>query len=185
MSVSTSCAATSGPAVKSAVDSWFPSAYACLRDLARKRLEREAPGHTLQPTALLHEAYVRIAEGGTNTWNDRTHFFAVAARVLREVLLDHARRRDALKRGGKWHRVTLTGMGRQTAVGHVDLIALDDALIQLAAVHARSARVVELRYFGGLTVREIAHCLEVSEGTVKLDWRFARAWLKHELEAEL
>jgi len=130
----------------------------------------------------LHEAYVRLAESGFADWTNRTHFFAVAARVLREVLLDHARRRDAQKRGGKWQRVTLTGLGHTDAVDHVDLMALDDALTRLADVHERSARVVELRYFGGLTVPEVAHCLQISQGTVKLDWRFARAWLRHELE---
>jgi len=180
--MSTTCEEASDPTVKSAVDLWFPSAYACLRDLAHKRLEGESPGHTLQATALLHEAYMRLAEGGFNAWNDRTHFFAVAARVLREVLLDHARRRDALKRGGKWHRVTLAGLGNLSPIDHVDMLALDEAINELATVHERSARVVELRYFGGLTIPEIAHCLGVSPGTVKLDWRFARAWLKHELE---
>ena len=176
------CEGAPATPVQSAVDSWFPSVYACLHDLARRRLEGESPGHTLQPTALLHEAYLRLAEGGFGTWRNRTHFFAVAARVLREVLLDHARRRDAQKRGGRWHRVTLAGLGQGSAIDHVDLIALDDALTRLATVHERSARVVELRYYGGLTIPEIADCLEVSIGTVKLDWRFARAWLKRELE---
>jgi RNA polymerase sigma factor (TIGR02999 family) len=164
-------------------NAWFPALYDCLHDLAERRFRHEAAGHTLQPTALVHEAYVGLAEADPGRWRDRNHFFAVAARALREVLVDHARRRRAVKRGGGWCRVTLhEGVG--AAERSVDLVALDDALTRLSLDHSRAARVVELRFFGGLSIDETAAALDVSIGTVKSDWRFARAWLNHTLEEE-
>ncbi len=160
---------------------WFPSAYECLRDLAARRFDSEAPGHTLQPTALLHDAYIRLAESGYNDLQDKTHFFAMAAKVLRDILVDHARRKKAAKRGGHWQRLTLTGIGQRPSPDPIDILSLDEALRGLADTHARSAHIVELKYFGGLTNPEIATYLNISIGTVKLDWRFARAWLKHKM----
>jgi RNA polymerase sigma factor (TIGR02999 family) len=167
---------------KTVVDAWFPSIYDCLRDIAEQRLRYESPGHTLQPTALVHDAYVRLAEYEPSAWQDRTHFFAVAARALREVLVDHARRRAAVKRGRGWCRVTLHDATDAARADTVDIVLLDDALTRLASDHGRAARVVELRFFGGLSIEETAALLAVSIGTVKADWRFARAWLSHELD---
>ena len=163
---------------------WFPSLYDCLRDLAERRFRHEAVGHTLQPTALVHEAYVRLAEADPGCWRDQNHFFAVAARALREVLVDHARRRGAAKRGGGWCRISLHEDAGAPGPSAVDVVAMDDALSRLCVDHARAARVVELRFFGGLSIEETAQVLDVSIGTVKADWRFARAWLSHELEDE-
>jgi len=145
-------------------------------------MRRERSGHTLQPTALVHDAYVRLAEGGTTDWRDRTHFLAVASTVLREVLVDHGRRRTAAKRGGGWCRISLDEAEDGAADRTVDILALDETLTELARHHPRAARVVELRFFGGLSVEEAAQALELSAGTVKLDWRFARAWLNHKLD---
>ncbi len=167
---------------RQAVDSWFPSIYDCLRDIARRRLMHEAPGHTLQPTALVNDAYVRLVEYDHDRWNGRAHFLAVAARILREVLVDHARRRAAAKRGKGWCRVALSeGIGAADA-DTVSIMALDDALTRLARDHGRAARIVELRFFSGMTIEETARVLDVSPGTVKADWRFARAWLNNELD---
>ena len=166
---------------KASVDEWFPSIYDCLRDLAERRFRWEAPGHTFQPTVLVHEAYVRLARSDRRGWRDRTHLLAVAARTLREILIDHARRKASAKRGGGRRRVALEAAGKRTDDRTADLLALDEALSQLARDHERASRVVELRYFSGLTIEETAEVLEVSASTVKLDWRFARAWLHHEL----
>ncbi len=166
------------------VDEWFPSIYDCLRDLAARRFRREALGHTLQPTVLVHEAYMRLAQGGRREWQDRTHFFAVAARTLREVLVDHARRKACAKRGGGCSRVSLDAANGWTSDRTVDILALDEALTRLARCHERASRVVELRYFSGLTVDETAELLGVSASTVKLDWRFARACLRRELDGD-
>ena len=169
---------------KAALDRWFPSIYDCLRDLAERRFRGESPGHTLQPTALVHDAYVRLAEGTTTEWRDRAHFLAVASTVLREVLVDHGRRRTAAKRGGGWCRISLDEADDGTADQTVNIVALDETLTELAKHHPRAARVVELRFFGGLSVEETARVLELSAGTVKLDWRFARAWLNHKLDRD-
>ena len=169
------------------VDAWLPLVYDCLRELAGQALRRERAAHTLQPTALAHEAYLRLAGGRAVDCRDETHFLAIAAHAVREVLVDHARRRQALKRGGDRARVTLAlgdVLDREQRGGAdvIDLLALDEALVTLATLNARAARVVELRFFSGLSIDETARALGVSSGTVDVDWRFARAWLSRELE---
>jgi RNA polymerase sigma factor (TIGR02999 family) len=165
-------------------DELLPLVYDELRLLARRYLSRERPGHTLQPTALVHEAYLRLVDQTRVNWQGRTHFFAVGARVMRNLLIDHARARGRAKRGGEWHRVTLAdGVApfEDGDLDHEQLLALNGALDRLAALDERQARVVELRFFGGLTVAEVAHLLGVSRRTVEGDWTHARAWLKREL----
>jgi RNA polymerase sigma-70 factor (ECF subfamily) len=174
------------PDAKISPEQLLPLVYDTLRRLARSQLRRERAGHTLQPTDLVHEAYERLADQSRVNWLGRTHFFAVAAQVMRRVLVDHARQKAQQKRGGGRQRVTL---GNVVAAPGLDLdleelIALDRALEKLAGLDEREARVVELRYFGGLTTEEIASVLDVSERTVRSDWSFARAWLKEELSLE-
>lgn len=163
------------------VEAWFPSIYDCLHDLAERRLQRESVDHTLQPTALVHEAYVRLAEADHRNWKNQAHFFAVAAQTLRHVLVDHARRKASAKRGGHLSRVALDTASQSVDDDTVDILALDEALTELAANHERASRVVELRYFSGMTVNEAADALDTSPSTVKMDWRFACAWLNHRL----
>ena len=165
----------------------LPLVYDELRRLAKSYFRREPADHTLQATALVHEAYERLADQSRVDWRGRTHFFAVAAQVMRRLLVDHARQRGRLKRGGGEQRVTLEGLAGSPAGPDLDLleiVALDRAMEQLAALDAREARVVELRYFGGLTTTEIASFLCVSERTVRNDWAHARAWLKEEISQE-
>ena len=141
----------------------------------------ERPGHSLQATALVNEAYVRLVDGAAVAWNDRNHFLAVAARVMRRVLVDHARSRRYQKRGGDAARVTFDeGLVVTSELG-IDVVALDDALAALAAFDERKGRVIELRFFGGLTVEETAAVLKVSPDTVTRDWRLAKAWLQREM----
>lgn len=161
----------------------LPLVYQELRRLAGSYLQRERPGHTLQATALVHEAYERLVDQSRVNWRGRTHFFAVGASMMRRLLVDHARHRGRQKRGGNDLRVTLEGLA-DTPASNLDaeeLLALDEALERLAALDAREAQVVELRYFGGMDTLEIANALSVSERTVRGDWAHARAWLKQEL----
>jgi RNA polymerase sigma factor (TIGR02999 family) len=159
----------------------IPLLYAELRALAGKQMRSEREGHTLQPTALVHEAYMRMVGGQPVRWQDRAHFFAVAAGTMRRILVDHARRHGTAKRGGGGHRVTLhEGLVADDA-GDVDVLALEEALVRLREVDERAARVVELRFFAGLEIEEAAEVLDVSGGTIKRDWRFAKAWLAREL----
>ena len=162
--------------------------YAELRRQARLVLRREGEGHTLQPTALVHEAWMRLDGQHEARWESRTQFFAVAARVMRRVLVDHARTRHALKRGGPGAaaRVTLGAVDREGAdvaapLDAVDLLALDDALARLAALDPHKARLVELRYFAGLSIPEAATALGISPATVGREWAVARMWLRREL----
>lgn len=150
--------------------------YGDLRRIARRQLARERQGHTLQPTALAHEAYLKLADQERVVWNGRTHFLAVAALAMRRILVSHARERGAAKRGGGALRVTLDG-NLAVAERDFDLAALDEALVELARRDPRAARVVELRFFGGLTLDETASALGVSPATVKVDWSLARSWL--------
>lgn len=162
----------------------FPVVYDELRRLAQGYMSRERPGHTLQPTALVHEAYLKLVDQTRADWKGKTHFFAVGARVMRRLLVDHARERDAQKRGAGWQRVTLSGvLGEDPAKGMApeQLLDLNAALERLAELDERGARVVTLRYFGGLTVEQVAEVLGVSKRTVDTDWRHGHAWLKHEL----
>ncbi|MEM7201515.1 MAG: ECF-type sigma factor [Planctomycetota bacterium] len=158
----------------------LPAAYAELRRRAEDYLRRERADHTLQPTALVHEAYAKLAASVRGEFRDRTHFVASSARAMREILVDHARARHAQKRGGDATQVTLHDAATPAADG-VDLLELHDALARLSVLDARKARMVELRFFGGLTIEEIARELGVSHMTVSNDWRMAQAWLSREL----
>ena len=168
----------------SAAEQLLPLIYDELRKLARWYLSQERPGHTLQPTALVNEAYIKLVDQSRVDWQGRTHFFAVGARVMRNLLIDHARARGRAKRGGDWHKVTLAeGVAPFDArdLAPERLLAINEALERLAELDERQARVVELRFFGGLTVPEVAQVLDVSPRTVEGDWTHARAWLKREL----
>jgi RNA polymerase sigma factor (TIGR02999 family) len=154
--------------------------YGELRALAGRYMRAERPSHTLQPTALVHEAFLRLV-GQTVEWHGRAHFFAIAAQEMRRVLIDHARRHGRDKRGGALRQVSLDGNALEEETP-VDVLALHEAIERLAACDARQARVVELRFYGGLTMPEIAELLGVSEKTAANDWRFAKAWLRHALD---
>jgi len=151
----------------------LPLVYGELRALAQAFLNGEAPGHTLQPTALVHEAFVKLSGNADARWEDRAHIFAVAAMAMRSVLTDHARRKRTAKRGGAWQRVTLSGIGSDARDRAFDACDLDEALEDLGKLSERQAHIVELRFFGGLTAVEVAQVLEVSERTVRGDWRLA------------
>lgn len=158
-----------------------PRVYRELRRVAGHFMKNERPGNTIQATALVHEAFVKLIETDSVDWNDRAHFFAVAAQIMRRILLDEARKRGAAKRGGNTPKVNLDEVPDLGASRNDQLIALDEALDRLAAVDPRKARVVELRFFAGLSVEETASVLNVSQDTVMRDWRLARAWLLAEL----
>jgi RNA polymerase sigma factor (TIGR02999 family) len=164
-----------------ALEELTPLVYDELRRIARQHMRREQPGRTLQPTALVNEAYLRLVDAQGIDWRDRTHFFAVASRLMRRVLVDAARARLADKRGGGVSRAVFSEALDAAAERGVDLLALDDALEALGSAHPRKARVVEMRFFGGLGAGEIATMLEVSTDTVTRDWTFAKAWLKAQL----
>jgi RNA polymerase sigma factor (TIGR02999 family) len=157
-----------------------PLVYDELRALARRHLRGEHHRLTLQPTALVHEAYMRLVGGGGAPWEGRAHFFGVASRIMRQVLVDHARARQAKKRGGEPMLVDLTGAD-PLSPPEVDMLTLHEALDRLAALDTTSERIVEMRYFGGLTVEETAEVLEISPATVKRDWHASRAWLLREM----
>ena len=163
------------------IDALMPQVYAELRRVAAAYLRRERPGQTLQPTALVNEAYVRLA-GQHPRFENRAHFCAIAANAMRQILIERARARGARKRGGGAARITLDERLAAAPEAPVDLEALDEALTRLAALDAEQARIVELRFFGGLTVEETADALGVSPATVKRHWTVARAWLARELE---
>ena len=167
---------------KSAVDRLLPLIYDDLRGLAVGAMRSERRGHTLQPTALIHEAYLRLVDQTRVQWRDRAHFFAVAATVIRRVLVDHARGRGAAKRGGGRERVSLDQADPVAESPDVDVLALDEAMNRLAGFDARKSRVVELRFFGGLGIDDTAEVLGVSHATVERDWSLARAWLFRELD---
>ena len=166
---------------REAGNQFVAAVYPDLRRLAAHYLRDERPGQTLQPTALVHELYLRLFSGEPLSLQDRAHFFAVAARQLRHLIIDHARARRADKRGGAQVRVPLSAAESVAANGE-DLLALDDALCKLEKLDGRAASVVELRFFGGLKEDEIASALAISVATAKRDWEFARAWLLRHLE---
>jgi RNA polymerase sigma factor (TIGR02999 family) len=177
-----------------ASDSLVRLVYAELRRQARLALRREGEGHTLQPTALVHEAWLRLGDQRDARWESRTQFFAIAAQTMRRVLLDHARMRRAIKRGGGAVQVSLGGADRAgvkpgvgsdeaSSLDAVDVIALDDALARLAVIDPQKARLVDLRYFAGLSIPEAAEVLGVSTATLGREWAVARMWLRRELEA--
>ncbi|MEM7351854.1 MAG: sigma-70 family RNA polymerase sigma factor [Acidobacteriota bacterium] len=163
-----------------ALDRLMPLIMAELKRRAGSYLQRERQGHTLQPTALVNELYLRLIDQNRSRWRDRAHFFAVTAQLMRHILVDHARAHRADKRGGWAEKIELDEE-RDATPGGVDLIALDDALNALSALDERQGRIVELRFFAGLTIPETAAVLGIAEPTVSRDWRNARAWLMREL----
>ena len=165
-----------------ALDQLMPMVYAELRSLASRYLRRERIDHTLQPTALVNEAYLRLVDQRSVRWQNRAHFFGVAAQMMRRILVDHAKGHHRAKRGGSARKVSL-----EEAIGITDeradgLVALDEALTMLAGFDERKSRVVEMRYFGGLSVEETAEVLQVSVNTVLRDWKLAKAWLYHQVK---
>lgn len=164
-----------------ALDELVPLVYGELRRLARYCLIGQRPDHTLQSAALVHEAYLRLVGHNEVRWNDRVHFFAVAAQLMRRILVDHARRKCAEKRGGDCVTVTLNEQLAPARQREMDVVALDDALTELSRMNPQHGRVVEMRFFAGLSIEETAHALGVSPATVKRDWAVARAWLYREL----
>jgi RNA polymerase sigma factor (TIGR02999 family) len=145
-------------------------------------MRRESPNHILQATALVNEAYVKLVDQNRTSWKDRAHFFAIAAKLMRRILMDEARRGNRQKRGGMWTHVPLEDNIAAVPSRGADVIALDEALTKLAQMDERKAKIIELRCFGGLEVKEVAAVLDVSEETVTRDWRLARIWLKREME---
>jgi RNA polymerase sigma factor (TIGR02999 family) len=166
---------------KTALDKLVPLVHAELHRLARQRLRQLNPDHLLQTTALVNEAYLRLIDCRNVAWQDRAHFFAIAAQLMREVLVDYTRRQHARKRGASAIRVSLDEAAATTDGRSADLIALDDALKSLAEIDLRKSRIIELRFFGGLSVEETALVMEISPRTVMREWGLARAWLYREL----
>lgn len=160
-----------------ALDRLVPLVYDELRRVARRRLQREQPGHALQATALVHEVYLRLVDVDRLTLKNRTHFFAVAAKLMRQILVDHARRQRADKRGGGVTILNVDDVSPPAQPPSVDVLALDEALDALSAIDARQVSVVELRFFGGLDINEAAEALETSPATVEREWALAKAWL--------
>ena len=158
----------------------FELVHGELRRVASDLMRRERPSHTLQPTALVNEAYLRLVDATQVEWQSRAHFFGIAARAMRQILVDHARERAAAKRGGGWQRVTLDERLDLLPDPELDLLELNDALTRLGEVDERMAQIVELRFFGGLTVDEVEQVLEISKRTVQREWRVARMWLRRE-----
>ena len=166
---------------QSALDELYPLVYEELHRLARRYMVRERKGHTLQTTALINEAYVRLVDQKNVHWANRSHFFAISAQIMRRILIDHARRHAYAKRGGGAHQVSLDEAASVTPEQSLQLVRLDEALKSLAEMDPRRSQVVELRYFGGLNNEEIADVLKISENTVTRDWNMARAWLHQQL----
>jgi RNA polymerase sigma factor (TIGR02999 family) len=165
----------------SASERLFPVVYEELRRLARAQMAGERPDQTLQPTALVHEAYLRLVGEGDIRWNSRAHFFGAAALAMRRILVESARRRKQLKRGGEFNRVPLTDAAVLPDTEPVDMVALDGALTRLEARDPRKSQIVMLRYFAGLTVEQTGAAMELSPATVKKEWSYARAWLLREV----
>lgn len=168
---------------QSALEELTPLIYEELHNLARRHMSRENEGHTLQATALINEVYLRLVDFESVRWQDRAHFFAVCSRLMRRILIDFARSRQSLKRGGDQHKLELKEEFTLTADVPAELLALEEALTKLARDRPRMNKVVEMRFFGGLKYKEIAEVLQVSPDTVKRDWELARAWLLREMDA--
>ena len=166
---------------RAALDQLMPIVYDELRRLAGSYLRRESGGQTLQTTAIVHEAYVRLVGQENTHWENRAQFFGMAAKLIRNILVDQARSRMAVKRGGEWLKVSLKEADRLGSEPALEIIALDEVLNELAAAHPEPARVVELRFFSGLTIEETAELMGTSHATVERQWSFARAWLRREL----
>jgi RNA polymerase sigma factor (TIGR02999 family) len=167
-----------------ALDQLVPIVYQELRRMAGNYLRQENPGHTLQPTALVHEAWLRLVDQARVDWRNRAQFFGVAAQMMRRILVDHAKAKHREKRGGEAVKLSLDDVINLSRERAVDLLALDDALDELTRVDERKGRVVELRYFGGFSVAETAQILEVSPETVMRDWKMAKAWLYQQIRRE-
>lgn len=167
-----------------AISEVMPAVYDELRRLARHYLRRERPGQSLQATALVNEAYLRLKRDKKQPWQNRTHFFAIAATSMRQILVERARARNAAKRGGSRIRISLSEAVAARNEMSLDLLALDQALSRLAALDPEHARIVELRFFAGLSIEETAEAMAISAATVKRGWNLARAWLKREMEKE-
>lgn len=167
---------------KQALDKLTPLVYNELRRLAHRYIIRERPGHTLQTTALVNEAYLRLVEQKNVEWQSRAHFFAVSAQVMRHILVDYARQHASAKRGRDFEKVALDDQAVVSRERASELVALDEAMQALHEIHPRRSQVVELRYFGGLNNKEASEVLKVSEATIERDWRFAKAWLYRELQ---
>jgi len=170
-----------GAGNQAAFDELFPLVYSELRRIAAREMRHEKPGRTLQTTALVHETYLRLLKDASLSFESRAHFLGIAARAMREILIEHARARSARKRGGGAVRLTLDDARLPMAAASIDVLALDEALQRLARLDERHARVVELRYFGGMSIEETAVALNLSPATVKRAWTLARAWLFREL----
>jgi RNA polymerase sigma factor (TIGR02999 family) len=168
---------------QNALDRLMPLVYDELRRLARRHMRAENPGHTLQATALVNDLYVQLIDQRRVNWQSRAHFFGAAAQIIRRLLVDHARARHRLKRGGglkvEWNEAI-----KSSQPVEMDLIALDDALNRLAVMDSQQSRIIELRFFGGLSIEETAEALKISPATVKRDWSFARAWLYREMKSK-
>jgi RNA polymerase sigma factor (TIGR02999 family) len=172
-----------GKGDQKALDKLMPLVYSELRRLAGNYLRRERPGHTLQPTALVNEAYLKLIDQKNAKWQNRAQFFGVAAQLMRRILVDHARAHQAEKRGGSdQQRLSITSAGQLARQPEVDLLALHEALEELTAIDPQQGRIVELRFFGGLSIEDTAEVLSVGHATVERDWKMARAWLRRKLE---
>jgi RNA polymerase sigma factor (TIGR02999 family) len=167
-----------------ALEQLMPVVYDDLHRLARRYMSDERPGHTLQPTALVNEAYMRLLDSSHPSWQSRAHFFAVCGRIMRRILVDWARSRQALKRGSNVQPLELEEAVAITGRPGADLVAIDDALQALAAVDLRKSQIVELRFFGGLSAKETAEVLHISEETVLRDWKLSKSWLRREMSKE-
>jgi len=176
--------ARAGEGDATAAEAVFPLIYEQLHGLAEQQMRRERPGHTLQPTALVHEVYMRLLGERDASWSSRSHFFAAAATAMRRILVNHAVARKTAKRGGDRQRVLLDDVAEAFEDRSIDLLALDDALTRLGELSPEQARIVELRFFAGLTVQRTADVLDRSERSVQYDWSMARAWLRGELVGE-
>ena len=169
---------------QAARDQLMPLVYEELRRMAHQHMRKERPGHTLQTSALVHEAYVRLVDQTDIHWQNRAHFFGIAAQMMRRILVDHARSRQFAKRGGDPRRISLDEVAIVSGERAAEVVALDDALTNLAAIDSRKSQIVELRFFGGLSIDETATALAVSPGTVMRDWTLAKAWLRREMRVD-
>ena len=177
----TSLLAEFEPGDQPAFKQLFADVYAELRALAARYMEPERKNHTLQPTALVHEAYFKLVDQTRVDWRGRTHFLAIAAQAMRRILVDHARRRGAAKRGGKWHRIALDDNRVIESNRDEDVLALEDALTKLKELDPRQAHMIELRFFGGLSIAEVAKVMAISKRSAEREWTMVRAWLRREL----
>ena len=169
---------------QAALDRLMPLVYTELRQLAHRYMRRERPGHTMQTTALIHEAYLRLVDQNQVRWQHQAHFFGIAARLMRQILIEHARSHTRAKRGGGVGTISLDEAAIVSQARATALLALDDALERLATIDPRKSQVVELRFFGGLSVEEAAQVLNIAPNTVLRDWRMAKAWLRREISHE-